>query len=95
MWGWINVFPYEYIDASINPRKLEGAAERVYDAMQQLVDAERRHAFWPTMTLLLSTSPERLKQLETAYAMGIGGSSTTKSKSKAKPGRVRHSHRTH
>ncbi|EJD36584.1 hypothetical protein AURDEDRAFT_117057 [Auricularia subglabra TFB-10046 SS5] len=88
MWGWINVFPYEYIDASINPRKLEGAAERVYDAMQQLVDAERRHAFWPTMTLLLSTSPERLKQLETAFAMGIGGSSTTKSKTKAKPGRL-------
>ncbi|EJD43168.1 hypothetical protein AURDEDRAFT_167852 [Auricularia subglabra TFB-10046 SS5] len=60
MWGRIKVFPYEYIDASINPRKLEGAAERVYDAMQQSVDAERRHAFWPTMTLLLSTSPERL-----------------------------------
>lgn len=90
LWQWINTFPADYSDAAVNPRKLEGSAERLYDVMQNIVDADRRIAFWPTVTLLLATSPDRCKQLETALTYGLG-TATSKVKSKAKPGRVRDS----
>ncbi|KAH7098759.1 hypothetical protein BKA62DRAFT_711739 [Auriculariales sp. MPI-PUGE-AT-0066] len=83
MWNWINVFPSEFADASVNPRKLDGAAERLYDVMQQLADADRRLAFWPCLTLLMCTSPERLKQAEEALTLGPADT-TIKAKAGAK-----------
>jgi neurofibromin 1 len=78
LWNWFDVFPKEYCDAALNPRRLEGASERVFDVLMQMTDESRKRPFWPTLTVLMCTSPERLKQAEAA----LSGAATTKSTKK-------------
>lgn len=62
LWNWIEYFPKEYLDIFKGTRKLEGAPERVFDMLFNMTESQGKRAFWPTLTVLLSASPDRLKQ---------------------------------
>ena len=62
LWNWIEYFPREYLDIFKGVRRLEGAPERVFDMLFQMTENQSKRAFWPTLTVLLAASPERLKQ---------------------------------
>ncbi|KIO22012.1 hypothetical protein M407DRAFT_28426 [Tulasnella calospora MUT 4182] len=62
LWNWIEYFPNEYFDIFKGVRRLEGAPERVFDMLFNMTENQSKRAFWPTLTVLLAASPERLKQ---------------------------------
>ncbi|KAG8981934.1 Ras GTPase activating protein ira2 [Tulasnella sp. 425] len=62
LWNWIEYFPNEYFDIFKGIRRLEGAPERVFDMLFNMTENQSKRAFWPTLTVLLAASPERLKQ---------------------------------
>ncbi|KAG9015978.1 Ras GTPase activating protein ira2 [Tulasnella sp. 427] len=62
LWNWIEYFPNEYFDIFKGVRRLEGAPERVFDMLYNMTENQSKRAFWPTLTILLAASPERLKQ---------------------------------
>ncbi|KAG8886533.1 Ras GTPase activating protein ira2 [Tulasnella sp. 331] len=62
LWNWIEYFPKEYLDIFKGTRRLEGAPERVFDMLFNMTESQGKRAFWPTLTVLLSASPDRLKQ---------------------------------
>ncbi|KAG9027475.1 Ras GTPase activating protein ira2 [Tulasnella sp. JGI-2019a] len=62
LWNWIEYFPKEYLDIFKGTRRLEGAPERVFDMLSSMTESQGKRAFWPTLTVLLAASPERLKQ---------------------------------
>ncbi|GJJ07052.1 hypothetical protein Clacol_001251 [Clathrus columnatus] len=67
VWKWINDFGEEYEDVIQSPRRrLDGLPERVYDILSQLTTNANKHIFWPTLSLLLAISPERLQAAEAA-----------------------------
>ncbi|KZT29450.1 hypothetical protein NEOLEDRAFT_1128208 [Neolentinus lepideus HHB14362 ss-1] len=61
VWKWIETFPDEYGDSSRSSRRLEGAPERVFDALFERNDSDNRKVLWPALTSLLCISSERLK----------------------------------
>jgi hypothetical protein len=66
IWNWIEILPKEYTDLLVGRRKLDGAPERVFDMLftQSERDGKQR-TYWPTLTVLLAVSPERIKGLDT------------------------------
>ncbi|KAG8959528.1 Ras GTPase activating protein ira2 [Tulasnella sp. 419] len=62
LWNWIEYFPKEYLEIFGGTRRLDGAPERVFDMLYQIMENANKRAFWPTLTVLLAASPERLKQ---------------------------------
>jgi len=71
IWNWISGFPDQFGETIIYHRKLEGAPERVFDTLYQMMQdpgslSINRRIIWPTLTALLATSPERLQQSEEA-----------------------------
>jgi neurofibromin 1 len=67
IWNWIEDSPDEFIDVVQSPRRgLEGNPERVFDLLYQLVDPGNKPMFWPTLSVLLTISPERLRAAEMA-----------------------------
>jgi len=73
IWNWISGFPDQFGETTIYHRKLEGAPERVFDTLYQMMQdpgsiSTNRRIIWPTLTALLATSPERLQQSEEAMA---------------------------
>ncbi|KAG8833280.1 Ras GTPase activating protein ira2 [Serendipita sp. 399] len=80
IWNWISGFPEQFGDVIISQRKLEGAPERVFDTLYQMMQDSsvmntNRRIIWPTLAALLATSPERLRQSEIAMSGMAGGSS--------------------
>lgn len=61
VWKWIDTFPEEFNDAARSSRRLEGAPERVFDALFQSGDSDNRKVLWPALTALLCISSDRLK----------------------------------
>ncbi|KDQ64130.1 hypothetical protein JAAARDRAFT_118551 [Jaapia argillacea MUCL 33604] len=61
IWKWIDLFPEEFNDAVRSARRMEGAAERVFDLLYERNDAENRRSLWPTLTVLMCISSERLR----------------------------------
>lgn len=78
VWNWIGGFPEQFGETIVSHRKLEGAPERVFDTLYQMMQepgslSANRRIIWPTLTALLATSPERLQQSEeamTGYTSG-------------------------
>jgi hypothetical protein len=62
IWHWIDLYPDEFADAISGPRRLEGAPERVSDLINKHMQPESKHLLWPTLTVLMCISFERLKQ---------------------------------
>ncbi len=62
VWNWIEYFPKEYLEIFKGTRRLEGAPERVFDMLFTMTENQNKRAFWPTLTVLLAASPDRLKQ---------------------------------
>jgi hypothetical protein len=62
IWHWIDLYPAEFAEAISGPRRLEGAPERVFDLIFQNMQPESRHLLWPTLTVLMCVSFERLNQ---------------------------------
>ncbi|KIJ57137.1 hypothetical protein M422DRAFT_219023 [Sphaerobolus stellatus SS14] len=69
VWNWIQDFTDEFVDVLRSPRRrLEGWPERVYDLFQARVDASSRPFFWPTLSILLAISPDRMRNAEAALS---------------------------
>ncbi|KAG8870177.1 Ras GTPase activating protein ira2 [Serendipita sp. 405] len=82
IWNWVNGFPEQFGEVIVSQRKLEGAPERVFDTLYQMMQDSSiinnsRRIIWPTLAALLATSPERLRQSEAAMTGMTGGSSRT------------------
>ncbi|PVG03445.1 hypothetical protein CPB86DRAFT_723065 [Serendipita vermifera] len=76
IWNWISVFPDQFAETVISQRKLEGAPERVFETLFQMMHDSssqntNRRIIWPTLSALLSISPERLRQSEAAMTGGF------------------------
>jgi hypothetical protein len=72
IWNWITIFSDQFIDVMVVQRRLEGAPERVFDTLFQVMNeagANQRRMLWPTLAALLATSPQRLREAE----LGISG----------------------
>ncbi|KAG9100039.1 Ras GTPase activating protein ira2, partial [Ceratobasidium sp. 370] len=66
IWNWIEVLPRDYTDLLAGRRRLDGAPERVFDTLYTQSERDnKQRAYWPTLTVLLAVSPERIKALET------------------------------
>ncbi|TFK46902.1 hypothetical protein OE88DRAFT_1666689 [Heliocybe sulcata] len=61
VWKWIETFPEEFGDSARSSRRLEGAPERVFDALFERDDSGNRKILWPALTSLLCISSDRLK----------------------------------
>jgi neurofibromin 1 len=73
IWNWITGFPDQFAETIVSHRRLEGAPERVFDTLYQMMQdpgslSNNRRIIWPTLAALLATSPERLRQSEAAMA---------------------------
>jgi len=72
IWNWITIFSDQFIDVMVVQRRLEGAPERVFDTLFQVMNeagANQRRMLWPPLAALLATSPQRLREAE----LGISG----------------------
>ncbi|QRV73161.1 GTPase-activating protein [Ceratobasidium sp. AG-Ba] len=66
IWNWIEILPKEYTDLLAGRRRLDGAPERIFDTLYTQSERDgKQRTYWPTLTILLAISPERLKALET------------------------------
>ncbi|KAG8745587.1 Ras GTPase activating protein ira2 [Ceratobasidium sp. 414] len=66
IWNWIEVLPKDYTDLLAGRRRLDGAPERVFDTLYTQSERDGKlRTYWPTLTVLLAVSPERIKGLET------------------------------
>ncbi|CAE6451306.1 unnamed protein product [Rhizoctonia solani] len=72
VWNWIEILPNEYTEVLTGQRTLDNAPERLFDVFysQQSERDGKQRSYWPTLTVLLAASPERLKGLE---IIGTGG----------------------
>jgi hypothetical protein len=77
IWHWIDLYPGEFADAISGPRRLDGAPERVFDLIFTNSTAENRHKLWPTLTVLMCVSFERLNQ-DFNFEGGHGGRKTNR-----------------
>lgn len=82
IWNWINGFPEQFGETISSHRKLEGAPERVFDTLYQMMQdpgplSTNRRIIWPTLAALLAISPERLRQSEVAMTGHVAGSRAT------------------
>ena len=67
VWNWIEDFTDEFVNVvTSSRRRLDGQPERVFDLLYQLIDHGNRRIFWPTLAVLLVTSPDRLQAAEAA-----------------------------
>ena len=72
IWNWITIFSDQFIDVMVVQRRLEGAPERVFDTLFQVMTeagANQQRMLWPTLAALLATSPQRLREAE----LGMSG----------------------
>ncbi|KAF8638594.1 hypothetical protein AX17_002135 [Amanita inopinata Kibby_2008] len=60
VWHWIKYFPDEFNEAIRTRGKTEGAPERIFDLIHSLNPSGNEKIFWPTLTILLCTSSERI-----------------------------------
>jgi neurofibromin 1 len=71
VWNWINVFPAEFNDVVLSRGRLEGAPERVFDLLYNMLAANEKvsgqhmqqgneRLLWPTLTILNCITSERL-----------------------------------
>lgn len=66
IWNWIEILPQEYTDLLAGRRRLDGAPERVFDTLYAQSERDGKlRTYWPTLTVLLAVSPERIRGLET------------------------------
>ncbi|EKM59988.1 uncharacterized protein PHACADRAFT_115378 [Phanerochaete carnosa HHB-10118-sp] len=70
VWNWIEFHQEEFDDAQRHHRRLEGTPERVFDILYQLVENSNKAAIWPTLTVLMCISNDRIK---TEYDLHSGG----------------------
>lgn len=71
VWNWVENHPEEFNDALLHHRRLEGAPERVFDILYQLVDASDKAAVWPALTALMCISSDRIKVEYQMNSMGV------------------------
>lgn len=65
IWNWIEILPQEYTDLLAGRRRLDGAPERVFDTLYAQSERDgKQRTYWPTLTVLLAVSPERIRGLE-------------------------------
>ena len=62
---WIRIHPNEYRSVIAQKTRMDGAPERVFDKLYTLSLSEHadKGALWPTLTTLLTISPDRLSVL--------------------------------
>jgi hypothetical protein len=70
VWHWIDLYPEEFSDSVAAPRRLEGAPERVFDLIYRDTQSENRYLLWPTLTVLMCISHERVNQ---DFILDVGG----------------------
>ncbi|KAJ3551785.1 hypothetical protein NM688_g4509 [Phlebia brevispora] len=71
IWNWVENHPEEFNDALLYHRRLEGAPERVFDILYQLVDVQDKAAVWPALTALMCISSDRIKAEYQINSMGV------------------------
>ncbi|KAH7343309.1 hypothetical protein B0J17DRAFT_171910 [Rhizoctonia solani] len=65
VWNWIEILPNEYTELLTGQRSLDNAPERLFDVLHSQSERDgKQRLYWPTLTVLLAVSPERLKGLE-------------------------------
>ncbi|CAE6422943.1 unnamed protein product [Rhizoctonia solani] len=71
VWNWIEILPNEYTELLAGQRTLDNAPERLFDVLYSQYERDgKQRLYWPTLTVLVATSPERLKGLEMLGAVG-------------------------
>jgi hypothetical protein len=70
VWHWIDLYPQEFSDAISGPRRMDGAPERLYDALSQLNDPAHKQITLPTLSILMAVSYERLERVLSQYHGG-------------------------
>ncbi|CAL1700085.1 unnamed protein product [Somion occarium] len=70
IWNWIENFPDEFNEALLSHRRLEGAAERVFDLLYPLHEWPDKTFVWPALTVLLCISSERTKSEYQMVSLG-------------------------
>ncbi|KEP55513.1 RasGAP domain protein [Rhizoctonia solani 123E] len=73
VWNWIEILPNEYTEVLTGHRSLDNAPERLFDVIFSQYERDgKQRSYWPTLTVLLATSPERLKGLDILATAGRG-----------------------
>ncbi|KAF8681504.1 GTPase-activator protein for Ras-like GTPases [Rhizoctonia solani] len=72
VWNWIEILPNEYTELLSGQRTLDGGPERLFDVLcpSQFERDGKQRLYWPTLTVLLAASPERLQGLEIGASGG-------------------------
>ncbi|KAF9480190.1 hypothetical protein BDN70DRAFT_931958 [Pholiota conissans] len=60
IFNWIDIFPGEYNDAIRTRGRTEGAPERVFDLLYNLLTPGTERIFWPALAMLNCTSADRI-----------------------------------
>lgn len=71
IWNWIENHQEEFNDSLVHHRRLEGAPERVFDILYQLVDLPNKEAVWPALTVLMCISSDRVKAEYQVNSVGV------------------------
>lgn len=75
LWNWIEYHQEEFNDAQRHYRRLEGTPERVFDLLYSLQDTAHKSVVWPTLTVLLCVSSDRIKTDYDVNSVGMPKSS--------------------
>lgn len=59
VWNWIDLHPAEFNDCIRVRGRLEGAPERVFDALWRKMEPDGEKFFWPTLAVLACISGDR------------------------------------
>jgi hypothetical protein len=61
VWHWIDLYPEEFGDAISARGRMDGAPEQVIDVLgKELSQPETKHIVWPTLTVLMCISYDRV-----------------------------------
>lgn len=72
VWNWIDLYPEEFNDAICSHRRLDGAPERVFDALYERDDGgNNKTNIWPALAALMSISPDRIKTEYETNTVGL------------------------
>jgi hypothetical protein len=63
IWNWIELYTVEFIDLSVNTKRVDNGPEILFDMASAVIDNTRkRSVMWPLQTMLLVLCPDILMQ---------------------------------
>jgi hypothetical protein len=82
VWNWIDLHPAEFNECIRHRRQLDGAPERVFDALWRKIEPGSESDLWPTLAVLACISSDRLIRSDKVgrgvYTSGKFGDEITK-----------------